>query len=444
MRRLGLRESVTLASVAMLTFVLLFAGIAGNLLLSKRLAADADNALRNRAAAQLVTLDFKNGSLSVRESSSDALLDEQSWVFSDGRAIEKPRASVASQKAASSLATARTATYKTVDERVRLLAVPAPSADGKSQAGTVVVGLSLHPYERAERYARIGALALVLFVLLAGGLMVWWSVGRALRPVDEMTRRAAEWSEKDLHRRFALGDPFDEITNLADTLDGLLGRIDAALQREQRLTAEIAHELRTPLSGVRAEAELAMRSPGDDPTLALSAIIAGTDRLNSAIETLLAAHVGGSEEVRSCDPDKTVRALLAVSQSGAASKGITLSVERSIDGARVETDERVLVQALAPVIENAIRHASKQVRLEVTRADQSIVIRVLDDGPGVSDTMSELIFDPGASSTSGAGLGLPLARRLALSFGATMVAIPSENGGCFELRIPDAKSISAP
>src|ERR1700749_1589531 len=102
-----------------------------------------------------------------------------------------------------------------------------------------------------------------------------------------MTATAAEWSEHDLHRRFGLGPPRDELTALAATLDGLLGRIDAALRHEQRFSAEMEHELRTPLSLVRGEAELALRAGRTDPErrAALEAVLAGTDRRPMVIET---------------------------------------------------------------------------------------------------------------------------------------------------------------
>ena len=85
----------------------------------------------------------------------------------------------------------------------------------------------------------------------------------SLRPVARMTRQAAAWSEHDLDRRFALGEPHDELTELAATLDGLLDRLAASLRREQRFSAELSHELRTPLARVIAEAELALRRERD-------------------------------------------------------------------------------------------------------------------------------------------------------------------------------------
>jgi len=80
-----------------------------------------------------------------------------------------------------------------------------------------------------------------------------------IQPVAGMTAAAADWSERDLDRRFNLGPPRDELTALSATLDGLLARIAASVRHEQRFSAEMAHELRTPLAGLRGETELALR-----------------------------------------------------------------------------------------------------------------------------------------------------------------------------------------
>ena len=100
-------------------------------------------------------------------------------------------------------------------ERFRLRAEPAFVGAGSGRrVGTVVVAVSLAPYEHTERIARYSTLLLDLFVLAAGVLLVRFAVGKALQPVADMTTRAAEWSEHDLDRRFDLGPPRDELTAL--------------------------------------------------------------------------------------------------------------------------------------------------------------------------------------------------------------------------------------
>ncbi|MGH2905575.1 MAG: sensor histidine kinase [Solirubrobacterales bacterium] len=435
MTRLDLRDRVTLAATSAMALVLAVVSIFGNLLLTQRFRADVDNSLRTRAAAQQVTLESVGGKLLVRDAPSDVALDEQSWVFSGGRAIERPRATAPLQAAAQSLSTATAPRFLSLGERFRLFATPALDAQDRAR-GTIVVGVSLQPYEHSERIARVATLVLDLIALLAGALIIRWAVGRALRPVGEMTERAADWSEHDLHRRFGYGAPHDEISALAATLDNLLGRIDAAMRREQRLTAEIAHELRTPLSGIRAEAELALRdAPGREAEDALRAIVDGTDRMNSAIEVLLAAHIADAAGDRWCDARQTCEEVAAGAQAAADAQGVSLSVDGDGGRSRVGADSQVLAQTLSPLVENAIRHAQRHADLNVRSDNGHVVIAVTDDGEGFAGDPSE-IFAPGVSSDGGAGLGLPLARRLASSFGAELSAVPSAAGGRFELRIP--------
>ena len=125
--------------------------------------------------------------------------------------------------------------------------------------GTVVAGVSLDPYDETATTALVGSIVLAAALLVGVALLSHWILGKALLPVSQMTEDAAGWSEHDLDRRFDRGEPYDELTRLAATLDALLERLAASLRHEQRLTAEVSHELRTPLARIAAESELALR-----------------------------------------------------------------------------------------------------------------------------------------------------------------------------------------
>ena len=305
---MSLRGRVTLATALILGLGLALVGVTMNVLLEHRQDLDAETVARNRAAALLSTLDISGPRLRVHEGGGDAVLDEQAWVFDRaGRVIEAPLAHDEADAVARSLARVRRPTAVNLGERVKLYAVPA--RDG---VGVVVAGVSLAPYARTERLAVIGTIVLCLLVLAVGALLTRRAVGLALRPVADMTEQAAEWSEHDLGGRFTLGPPRDELTALAATLDGLLGRIEAALRHEQRFSAEMAHELRTPLAGVRAEAELALRHASSAQELrdALDVVLAGTDRMQAVIDSLLTAARGeGAGAPGSSDAAAVVRAL---------------------------------------------------------------------------------------------------------------------------------------
>ncbi|WP_028065940.1 sensor histidine kinase [Solirubrobacter soli] len=423
---MSLRNRVTLAAVLTLGVGLLISGIALNLVLATRLSADADTILENRADALLATLDTRAPTLRVRDNGGDAVLDEQAWVFdADGKAVERPPVDDEVNATASGLARVTQPTTKTIEEEVRLLAAPIPGG-----LGTVVVGLSLEPYERTEHFAALGTVLLGLLVVGAGTLLARRAVGTALRPVADMTAQAEDWSEHDLDRRFRLGPPRDELTALAATLDGLLGRIAAVIRHEHRFSAEMAHELRTPLSGVRAEGELALL-PGrseDDLRAAIERMVAGTDRMAAVIDTLLAAaRQEGNAPVGSSDA-------VAVARTLAIEPNVRVIAPRG--PVKVGADAEVVAAALHPVLENAVRHARSAIVIEIARDGQDVVVSVTNDGSKIPVADTERIFTPGVSGTGGAGLGLPLARRLARAAGGELTAVAPQ--ARFELRLPAA------
>ena len=139
----------------------------------------------------------------------------------------------------------------------RLYAVPVIA--GGRRLGTVVAAVSLRPYENTAQTALIASSVLGAAVLLVVAGAARWLIIGALRPVAQMTAQAEEWSEADTGARFGLGPPRDELTQLAATLDRLLDRVAASLRHEQRFSAELSHELRSPLTSVIAEAQLALR-----------------------------------------------------------------------------------------------------------------------------------------------------------------------------------------
>jgi two-component system, OmpR family, sensor kinase len=427
----SLRNRVTLGTVLALGAGLVLISVALNLLLIDRLSADASSVLASRAAAVVSTVDAGGGRLRLRDAPDDQALDEHTWIFAaDGAVVERSPVSGRLARAVQSLARVRRPTETNPTEHIRLLAQPI------GHAGVAVVGVSLDPYRHTERLAVAGTLVLDVFVLLAGALVARRAVGLALRPVADMTATAAEWSEHDLHRRFGLGRPRDELTALAATLDALLGRIDAALRHEQRFSAEMAHELRTPLSYVRGEAELALRAGRSDAELraALEAVLAGTGRMATVIDTLLAA--ARSDHARgSSDAVAAARAVERLVRPEADAHHRRVVVHAEAEPLRVGAGEDVVTGALHPLLENAVRHAAGRVEISVGRDDGQVVIAVRDDGEGISAADAERIFEPGVSAAGGAGLGLPLARRLARSAGGDVVAVP-QDGGRVELRLP--------
>jgi signal transduction histidine kinase len=428
------RDRITLASAGILAVGLALISVATNLLLSHQLALDAESILKERTRSQLATLVRREDRLQLRRL-DDTSLDRQSWAYSNGAAIERPQAPSDVQSAADALSGVRVTTERALDGSSQLRATPIFGTDGR-RIGTVVVATSLEPYEHSERIARVATIVLSFVVLLLGALVVRRAVGTALRPVGVMAARASDWSERRPGERLSLGPPRDELTRLAATLDDLLGRIDAALHHEQRFSAEVAHEMRTPLSGVRAEAELALRRPDLDAATreSLEAILAASDRMAAAIDTLmLAARSAGTPG--STDPAAAMREVVGAYEPAAKAAGVELVLTPSSGSMRVGADHELLAQALAPLVANAIDYAHARVTLSSSARNGTVTLSVEDDGGGL-DGAGEDVFGAGYSTRGGAGLGLPLARRLARACGGDVLSVPATGGARFELRLP--------
>lgn len=440
MSRLGLRDRVTLATALVLAVGLALLTLALNLVLSHQLDKDLSSVLRERANVQLAAITIQRGRLVSREAPNETL-DEQTWLYQYARNVHRSAGPSSVQRAVDTLAAAsRSGAEVSVTGAVRLRVEPILTDNHARRLGAVVVGASLVPYEHTEHLALAATILLDCFLLTAGVLLARRAVGKALQPVAEMTRRAADWSEHDLDRRFDLGPPRDELTALSATLDGLLARIASSLRHEQRFSAEMAHELRTPLSGVRGEAELALR--GDLPhdiRGSLEQILRGTERMQSVIDTLLKA-APGKEPTNPGSALAREAAALAIDgvRSAGTRADVRLALTPVADGLRVGVEGDIVVQALHPLLDNAMRHARESVSLSVARQNGEIRFAVQDDGAGPDELDANSLFEPGESNVGSAGLGLALARRLARSCGGEVTVDLSARGGRFILWLPAA------
>ncbi|HTK23751.1 MAG TPA: HAMP domain-containing sensor histidine kinase [Gaiella sp.] len=436
--RLGVRARLLLAVVAAVVLALAIGVTAFTLLLSHRLSASATSLARAQAQAAVSSLDVRGGRLSAHEAPDQGASPGQVWVFADKRQVEAPNASRVVAAAARALAGGPERT-ETVEEQTRLYALPV--VDNGRRFGTVVSAVALDPYEDTERTAFVGALILAALLLAAVAVLSRWMLGRALEPVSRMTADAAAWRASDLDRRFALGEPYDELTRLAATLDDLLEQIAASLRHEQRFTAELSHELRTPLARISAETELMLRRERtpDEYRDALDSIQRSADTMARTVEALVAAaqHEAGLTRTTSDVRDVVSSAIGATRQNGAL---VDIGVSLPDQPVRVAVDGQLAERMLQPLLDNATRYGHV-VNVSVVRGNTVASIAIDDDGPGVAGDERDMIFEPGARGSAsaghdGAGLGLALAQRLARSAGGAIIAEPNEGGGRFTLKLP--------
>jgi len=442
----GLRDVRTrlfLIVVAALAVALMCATIAFNLLLAHSAAQDADSVLRQRATSERAQVQVADGHVRIAETLNDAPGDSSVWVFDGTRAIERPRARAETFAAARALAQQgrRFNTVEDADERL----YGSPIVVQGRRVGTIVAGVSLGPYEQTRRFALIASLLFATVLLVVVGAAVAWLLRSALLPVARMTEQAEAWSEQDLDRRFAYGEPHDELSRLAYTLDGLLDRIAASLRHERLFSAELSHELRTPLAKIVAEAELALRRPrtSDEYRRVIADIRRNAESITRIVETLLIAAQQKAGPGGVADAADVARAAAEACEPLAVERGLTLDVETPERQLRVGVDGDLAERIIYPVLDNACRYGRTRVKLSLARTDGSVLFTIDDDGPGVAEQERDEIFEPahrgsaGRAAGSGAGLGLALARRLAQSVTGDVEATANgASGARFVVRLP--------
>jgi signal transduction histidine kinase len=443
--RLGVRTRLLLAVVGVVSLALVIGVTAFNLLLDQRLAASATALARGQALATLSALDVVDGRVVAPEARDDgAALGSPVWIFSGTTPIETPRAQASVAAVAASLANGPEHTIR-VGEKIRLYAVPV--VDHGQRVGAVVAGVSLDPYDETATIAFIGSVVLAFVLLGAITLLTWWILGKALQPVSRMTEDAAAWSDHDLDKRFDLGDPYDELTQLGATLDTLLERLSASLRHEQRFTAELSHELRTPLAKIVAESELALRRErsDEDYRASLEAVHRNAEYMARTVDALVAAARQEADPTGTAiDARQAVREATASVQDEADAAGIEIHVTVPVEPVTVAIEDDLLERIVVPLLDNAIRYGASAISLALARNGRFATIDVHDDGMGVRADERDRIFEPGARGTAagtaptGAGLGLALARRLARSAGGEISVTADGRGGKFSVRLPVA------
>jgi two-component system OmpR family sensor kinase len=445
MRRFrDVRNRLLLIVVLALAFALAAATLGFNVLLADSTARDADAFLRQRANSELALLEIANGRIRFRETADDTLSTSRIWIFQGYQPLEAPASRPETAAAARALVNGPAGFHNVRHRDERLYAVPI--VDSGRRVGTLIAGMSLAPYERTRELGLIASLAFAAALLAIVGFAVWWLLRSALRPVAQMTEQAAAWSETDLDRRFDLGEPHDELSRLAATLDALLDRIAASLRHERLFSNEVSHELRTPLAKLIAEAELALRRTRseDDYRAALSVVLANAEQLASIVETLVSAARHESEPSGVADAAQAARRAAESCSELAEERAVTLTVANPPGALRVGVDLGFAERILHPVLENACLYGRHHVHMSVARADHSVLFTVDDDGPGIAEGEQESIFEPAARGSAGgdvgtgAGLGLALARRLARAASGDVVASASPDGGRFVIRLPAA------
>ena len=432
---------VALIGVAVLAGWVVLVAVGVNLVVGKQLSDEAEDLLRLVAGEAADTVEIgPTGEFFIRETTDEAALDVGTWFFDGTELVEGPVDSRSLDDHAAVLVD-RGATFDHTGGPDGVRWYAEPIMVDQQQVGTVVTALSLAPYRATGQYALSGTAVLAVLLLAGAFLALYAGVGRALRPVEQMTNQAARWSTDDVDRRFGDASLPAELDKLARNLDGLLDRLSAVLRNERQLSAEISHELRTPLARALAEIQLLQRRPDRtaDSTKALEQAEVSLREMADILETLMtAAQQQGAGAVGRCDATAVLQGLVDRRQ-GLLPRVILLPGGPVIAG----IDAAILERALSPIVDNAQRFAASTVQIEVTAQRGSVRIRVRDDGPGISAADLPHIFEPGyrgesAAGHRGSGLGLALAARLIAGSDGTISADSDDAGAVLIVTVPAA------
>lgn len=335
-----------------------------------------------------------------------------------------------------------------------MLEVP---VDGEPGRSTLLVGATARAdIEASTAAVRRALMVTVPLALMAFALMTWWALGRAFRPVTTMARRVGDISTSSLDQRVPVPAGNDEVVELATVMNAMLDRLERGDERQRAFAADASHELRSPLTTIRAAAELIARRPDDPRADVLAAdVVAEADRMETLIDDLLELARSDAPGVDG-RPIVDLRAIARDVVAAAVPTGVAIELVGA-SAAPVRGDAAQLARAIRNLVDNARRHARSEVHVEVhvdgagAGAGDLVVVRVDDDGEGVPVADRERVFerftrlDAGRSrDEGGAGLGLSLVRAIVAGHHGSVVIDSSPLGGAAVIvslpRGPDERS----
>lgn len=308
------------------------------------------------------------------------------------------------------------------------------SLKGTSARGNVLiqVGETLSRRTAAAERATLAIMIPMMLLTLAAAGIVAYGVRQGLQPVERLRDRIAARQVFDLSP-VPLDDVPAEMRPFLDEINSLLARLSEAVDAQSRFVADAAHQLRTPIAGIRAQAETALA--GGDSRNALAKITEAARNMGELVTRLLmlarvdAAETSlhltpldGASVAQACTRDWAPRAL---------ERGVEIGFDASAGDTTILGDALLLREMLGNLIDNALRYGATRIDVAVDVRDQEVVWSVADDGPGIPEAERVAVLAPfhrlGAGA-EGAGLGLTIVQRIAHLHGASLRLTEGANG----------------
>ncbi len=313
----------------------------------------------------------------------------------------------------------------------------------------VYVGEPLDVRERLGRDIAWHMMLPLLVALPALAVMIWYGVGHALRPLQ---RLAADMAQRDSDHLTPLDDREvpQEAQPLTRSLNHLFKRVQYAFDHERRFTADAAHELRTPLAGIKTQAQVAQRGTPAEQQVAFAQVVRGVDAADRIVHQLLTLARLDPESDLSQHPPQALAPIAAEVLADLAPRALAKRIDIALGGTHageVRGSRDALAIMLSNLIDNAIQHTPEQgsVLVNIEQNHGEVLLSVSDSGAGVPEAEYQIIlqrfYRRQDNGTSGSGLGLSIVQRIAELHRAQLTLGRAGLGGLrVELRFPAANA----
>jgi len=336
------------------------------------------------------------------------------------------------------------------NETVRLVEYTVPSSD-LGQLLFVRVAETLHKRQAMARDVLAFMITPQLLFLISIVLLVWHGIGRGMAPLSRIRDAIARRTHEDLSPLSESGLPA-EVHEQVRVINDLMARLGRTITAQQRFIADATHQLRTPITVLCAQAELALRAQDQDELrAAVAKLNATTARLARLANQLLSlsraeARLAGALDFTPVDVAALVEDVVERLVPAALAKQIDVSIELANESATVYGNRQFLSEMLANLVDNSIRYTPSGGKIEVVakQVSGSIAFVVTDNGPGIPEPERQRVLEPfyrsADASVDGSGLGLTIAHEIAaLHKGQiTLAAAPGESGLMATIKIPAA------
>jgi signal transduction histidine kinase len=304
-----------------------------------------------------------------------------------------------------------------------------------SNGSQIYLGLSERDQLRVLGKLRLRFVLLWLLIVLIGSAIVFYSTRRVLRHIQEITEAASRIGEDDLSSRVPTTRRNDEVSQLAITLNRMLDRIERSVHQLHTITGSLAHDLRSPLTAVRAKLEMSLTARDEESESIVSAI-EDMDRLTEFLDKSLDVAEAKANALRlnrvAVDLDDLLRVMIELYEPSMSEKGLRVNL-CSAGSLEVSADAALLHRMIANLFDNELKHlrASCTVTISLGASEDSASLVVEDDGPGFESEVLSQIFErrvKGRTST-GHGLGLAFVEAVVRVHGGTIEASNGSEGG---------------